>query len=183
MQGINMSALYSATKSLLFSFIILALVGCIEKPATETALSKPVQAAKTAKPGAAIKLVSNSQISIAANELLDTEIVLETMESTGELTIDFSPSQGLTLNNTNTHQTIRFNNSSAIKIPVSLLATANGRYYLNMRISLNNEDSISVRNLAMIVQAGPLAEKAVKLQKTASENIIVLPAQETISGQ
>jgi hypothetical protein len=183
MQGINMSALYSATKSGLALLVIVVLLGCMEKPVVETTLSKPVQTTKTTKPGAAIKLVSSSLISITANELVDTEIFLETMEPRGELSIEFSPSQGLILKNPNTPQTIKFDSSSAIKIPVSLLATANGRYYLNMRISLNNTDSISVRNLAMIVQVGPLTEKAVKLQKTAGENIIVLPAQETISSQ
>jgi len=33
------------------------------------------------------------------------------------------------------------------------------------------------------VQVGPLAEKAFKLQKTAGENMIVLPVGETISSQ
>ena len=183
MQGIKMSTLYSATKSGLALLVIVALLGCIEKPVAETTLSKPVQTTKTTKPGAAIKLVSSSLIFITANELVDSEILLEALEARGELTIDFSPSQGLILKNTNTPQTIKFDSSSVIKIPVSLLATANGRYYLNMRISLNNTDSISVRNLALIVQVGPLAEKAFKLQKTAGENMIVLPVGETISSQ
>jgi hypothetical protein len=184
MQGIIMSTLYSATKSVLALFVTVALLGCMEKSVTEvTTPSKSVQATKTTKPGAAIKLISSSLISINANELAHTNIVLEAMELHGELTVNFSPSQGLNLASTSTPQTIKFDSSAPIKIPVSLVATANGRYYLNMHISLNNVDAISVRNLAVIVQVGPLAEKAVKLQKTVGENIIVLPAQETISSQ
>ena len=179
-----MSALYSAIKIGFALLFIAAFFGCMEKSVTEIiATSKPVQTTKTTKPGAAIKLVSNSLISITTNELAHTDIVLETMESRGELIIDFATSQGLSLKNINTPQSIKLDGSTPIKIPVSLIATSNGRYYLNMHISLNNADTISVRNLAVIVQVGPLVEKAVKLQKTAGENIISLPAQETISSQ
>lgn len=179
-----MSTLYSTIKFGFAFCVTAALFGCMEKPVTEVTLpSKSVQATKTTKPGAAIKLVSNSLISITANELVHTEVVLEAMGSGGELITEFSTSQGLNLENTSTPQAIKFDSSAPIKIPVSLVATANGRYYLNMHISLNNVDAISVRNLAVIVQVGPLAEKAVKLQKTAGENIVVLPAQETISSQ
>lgn len=179
-----MSVLYSAIKSGLALLAIVVLLGCMENPLTEATIPiQSVQSTKTTKPGAAIKLISSSLISINANELAHTNIVLEAMELHGELTVNFSPSQGLNLENTSTPQTIKFDSSAPIKIPVSLVATANGRYYLNMHISLNNVDAISVRNLAVIVQVGPLAEKAGKLQKTIGENIIVLPAQETISSQ
>mgnify|MGYP006910062743 CR=1 FL=1 len=182
--GLIMSTLYSTIKVGFAFCVTAALFGCMEKPVTEVTLpSKSVQATKTTKPGAAIKLVSNSLISITANELVHTEVVLEAMESGGELIIDFSSSQGLSLENISSPQTIKFDGSAPVKIPVSLIATTNGRYYLNMHISLNNADTISVRNLAVIVQVGPLVEKAVKLQKTADENIIALPAQETISSQ
>lgn len=178
-----MSALYSATKSALALLVIAALLGCMEKPVAEVAPSKPAQATKTTKPGAAIKLVSNSLISITRNEQVNTDIVLDAMESSGELTINFSTSQGLNLKNITSPQMIKFDGSVPIKIPIVLMATNNGRYYLNMHISLNNSDAISTRNLAVIVQVGPLMEQAVKLQKTAGENIIALPAHETISSQ
>jgi predicted FMN-binding regulatory protein PaiB len=129
-------------------------------------------------------LVSSSLIAATANQLVRTEIALEAMESSGgELVIDFSASQGLSMENMRTPQTIKFAGSAPIKIPVVLRAASNGRYYLNMHISLNNADAISARNLALIVQVGPVVEKAVKLQKTTGDNIIVLPAQETISSQ
>lgn len=185
MQGIIMTSLYSATKFVLALLAIVMLLGCMEKSVTavSTTPSKSVQATKTTKPGAAIKLVSSSLLSITANELAHTEVVLEAMESSGELIIDFSASQGLSLENISTPQIIKFDTSVPIKIPVVLMATSNGRYYLNMHISLNNTDAISARNLAVIVQVGPLVEQAVKLQKTAGENIIALPAKETISSQ
>jgi hypothetical protein len=179
-----MSTLYSSIKAGFALLLIGALFGCMEKSITEAvSTTKSVQATKTTKPGAAIKLVSKSLISIAANELAHTEVVLDAMESAGELIIDFSTSQGLRLENISAPQTIKFDGSAPIKIPVVLMATSNGRYYLNMHISLNNNDAISARNLAVIVQVGPLVENAVQLQKTTGENIILLPAQETISSQ
>jgi hypothetical protein len=184
MQGLLMGTLYFAIKSVFAIFVFVALFGCMEEPVTEVTIpSKSVQATKTTKPGAAIKLVSNAMISITANELVHTEVVLEAMESGGELLIDFSTSQGLSLKNIITPQSIKLDGSATVKIPVSLVAPANGRYYLNMHISLKNTDVVSVRNLAVIVQVGPSVEKAVRLQKPAGENIIALPAQETISAQ
>ncbi len=184
MQGLIMSTLSSAIKFGLVALAIIALLSCKEKPVADTMNApEPVQATKTTKPGAAIKLVSNSLIAITANELAHTEIVLETVESHGELVVDFSSSQGLSLKNINTPQTIKFNGAIPIKIPVSLIASANGRYYLNMHIRLTGNDAILVRNLAVIVQVGPVVEKSVKLQKTIGENVIALPAQETISSQ
>jgi len=182
MQGLIMSTLSFAIKSGLALFVIAAFLSCNEKPITELiTATKPVQTTKTAKPGAAIKLVSNSLIAISANELVHTDILLEAMESQGELIVEFSSSQGLILDNISPSHTIKLNGAAPIKIPVAIRAISNGRYYLNMHISLNNTDAISVRNIALIVQVGPLLDSAVKFQKTAGENLIVLPAQETIS--
>jgi len=179
-----MSISFFTLKSGLGLLIILVLMGCMEKSVIEPSESlKTNQPTKTTKPGAAIKLISNSLISVTANEQINTEIALEIAEPNGELIIDFSPSQGLRLVNTITPQAIPFYSSAPIKIPVTLIAATNGRYYLNMHISLKVADVISARNLALIVQVGSSVDKSVQLKKTAGENIIVLPAQETISSQ
>lgn len=165
-------------------FVILSLFGCMKKSVIESSeFIKSNHLTKTTKPGAAVKLMSNSLISVTANERIHTEIALEIAEPSGELVIDFSPSQGLRLENTITPQTIQFDSSAPIKIPVTLIAATNGRYYLHMHISLKVADVISARNLALIVQVGPYVDKPIQLKKTAGENIITLPAQETIYGQ
>jgi hypothetical protein len=179
-----MNVLCFSMKFSLTLIAVAAFLGCMEKPVTEITMpTQFTQPIKTVKPGAAVKLVSSALISITANDLTNTNIILEVMEPDGELIVGFLPSQGLSLEGLNTPQVITLDSSSPIKIPVSLRATTNGRYYLNMHISLKNADTISVRNLAVIVQVGPLVDKAVKLQKTDGENITVLPAQETISTQ
>jgi len=179
-----MKFLYCSLKSgfVLFVFSVLIL-GCVEKSvARSAATAESTPPIKTAKPGAAIKLVSDSLLSVVANEVVHTDIVLQTSEPSGELIIDFSATQGLSLENTITSQTIKFHASSPIKIPIVVKALSDGRYYLNLRIKLNNAATASVRNLALIIQAGPLSEKASRVQKIAGENVIVLPAQETISS-
>jgi hypothetical protein len=179
-----MSILSTTIKFALGLTIILTSLSCVEKTVIEP--SKPIkinQSAKTAKPGAAIKLISNSSISAAAHELIQTEIALEIAEPGGELFIEFFPSQGLSLHNTITPQIIQFEPSAPVKIPVTLMAETNGRYYLNMHIRLKVGDEISARTLAVIVQVGSSVIPSVQLKKSVGENIIVLPAQETISSQ
>ena len=200
-----MSAFYSVIKSGLVLVVFAGLLGCMEKTVTESPASvKSIESAnnannatmastaatpivatneKTAKPGAAIKLVSDSLISVTANEQVATEVVLETMESSGELILEFYPTQGLSLVNTSMRQTIQLDAATSIKIPIILMAAANGRYYLNMHISLHNRDTALARKLALIVQVGPVVDRAVSHQKITGENVIVLPAQETISSQ
>jgi hypothetical protein len=197
-----MSAFYSVIKFGLVLVVFVGLLGCMEETVTKSPASvksvKSVKSAaiastvatpivataeKTAKPGAAIKLVSDSMISIAANERVPTDIVLDAMESGGELTLEFYPTQGLSVVNTSIRQTIKLDAASPIKIPIVLMAPANGRYYLNMHISLHNGDAALARKLALIVQVGPVVDRAVSHQKITGENVIVLPAQETISSQ
>lgn len=184
MQGINMSALHSVKNMAFTLLIFLALTGCEEKATTDSLaplIANP--STKNAKPGASIWLRSTSPLYITPYDLVHTDIFLETSESSGELTIHFSPSEGLTLKNMDSQQFIKLDGSGSIKIPLSLHTTSVGRYYLNMHITVNNADTVSVRNIAVIVQAGAILEKNIKLEKVTGENIIRLPTKETISGE
>lgn len=163
--------------------IMACLFGCSGKAETEISQSiKPVVHSKAIKPGAPIKLISAHLIAISSNEQTHIDIVFETKVSSGELMLELSPSNGLDLLDTPIRHTISLTSSTAIKIPVNLVAVAEGRYYLNIQASLNDGDSVSARNLALIVQVGPVAGKALQLKKTSGDSIISLPAQETISN-
>lgn len=138
--------------------------------------------AKEFKPGAAIQLLSDSLLTIDASQEVQVKVHLSSPKIGEEMAVDFSTTPGLMLVATQLHQDIGFSTAASIEIPVRLLAKANGRYYLKMRIELHDGAIVSYRNLAVIVQVGPVADKAAKLHKSAEQNVIVLPAQETISS-
>jgi hypothetical protein len=175
--------IFDCAISMLFIFLAaLVLSACTEKRAAEA--SAPVSIAqpkKMAKPGAAIRLVSDPLILIMPNQPMQTTIVLANMGAQNDISVRFSPSQGLALGDTLSHHLIENVRDASVNIPITLIATSSGRYYLNMLISVNDTEVIRVRNLAVIVQVGPVVNHAPQFKKTAGENVIVLPTQETIS--
>lgn len=168
-------------------FAAISFGGCNDRTVSDVSPNKSVTKNKEAKPGAAIKLISDPQVFINANEVRSLDLLLSSQETKGELNLEFSATHGLELLETSLKQTIHLDSHSLIEIPVKMKAVENGRYYLNIRATINNEDVISARNLALIVQVGEPSTasdgKPPQLKKPASENIIILPAQETISNQ
>ncbi len=138
------------------------------------------------KPGAAIKMISDSQVFVKPNDIALVELVLDVREIADVLTIELSPSEGLALVDTQGMQMIRLQPDLPAKIPVKIRASQNGRYYLNIHATLTGSDIALARNFALIVQAGDAHKAdeagALQLQKPAGEQLIVLPAQETISN-
>lgn len=178
-----MNVLAGAIKIACVLLAITSVCACTEKRVAEkpvtTNASLPI---KTAKLGAAIKLVSESIISIEPNQPTPTNIVLAGMPNQSDVSIQFSPSQGLSLGDAALHQVIK-NNSARLIIPITLMAQSKGRYYINMHVRVSNSDSEElVRNLAVIVQVGSLEDHLSQFKKTTGENVIILPAQETISA-
>ena len=164
--------------------IVLMFSGCSGKSDnTTTTHSVATSYPKEAKPGAPVKMVSPSSISINPSQLTQINIELETSEADGYLELDFLPSQGLDIGNTPKHQDVNLSNTSILKIPVTLFTHADGRYYLNMHVRINNSESSSTRTLALIVQAGAKAGKKMQFKKPAQENVVSLPAEEKISSQ
>jgi len=178
---------FSRVNQLLLAFLVaLSLFACSGK--TETIVDQTKKSfihEKIGKPGAAIKLISPSSISAEPNQTTNIDILLEATESTGVLTIEFNQTQGLELVSSPNRQTINLPSSSPIKIPVSFVSSANGRYYLNIHATINNNDLVAVRNFAVIVEVGPQsnpsASTSLQLKKSSGENVISLPAQESIS--
>ena len=201
MEGFNMNFLCRALKLYFVLSIVVSLFGCSDKiqPATKQSIvqaNKPKVSQleqkdknqkqikqKEVKPGAAVKLISPSIITINPDEQMPIEILLEVKETSGELQVELSPPAELNLLDTVIERTVSLASSNTIKIPVTLMATTNGRYYLKIHARINNGDETSTRNLAIIVQVGPVVEKSVQLKKVSRDNVISLPAQETISTQ
>lgn len=173
--------LFRLTIILFAGLISACLLACQEK---SSALSQPGNAVvrvKEAKPGAAIKLISSPIVFISANEPTQVDLLLNAKESTGALNLELSATDGLEVLDTQMHQKITLTPSITIKVPVKLRAITDGRYYLNIHTSIDNGSSPS-RTLALIVQVGAEG-KAIQLKKPSGENVITLPAQETISNQ
>jgi len=167
---------------LLSGLLLVGLSACHEKPVTVVQPVKKAQHLKEAKPGAAISLSSESITVINANEISSTELIFEVSEPSGTLMIELSPAGGLELLDTQTSQRIAFSSPGPIKVPVKLRALVDGRYYLNIHATLDNGDVISNRGLALIVQVGPEKARLNQLKKSSGDNVISLPAQETISN-
>jgi hypothetical protein len=168
------------------SLLVLCSPACSEKSQSNVKQSMtPVKEprGKAIKPGAAVKLVSPSIVYIKAGEKSFVEILLETKENLGKLSIELSAPSELDLSDTSLKTTINLPSRSAVKIPVNLLASANGRFYLNLLARVSSADTATIRNLTLIVQVGPEPVKTLQLKKTSGENVISLPAQETISSQ
>lgn len=167
---------------LFMGLAFFCLLGCHEKSSATSQPNKIGTHTKEVKPGAAVKLISSPIISINANELVQIELLLDVKESSGTLSLEFSPTNGLSLLDTNALQNFHFSQATTINIPVKVRANSNGRYYLNIHVSIDNGDSLSTRNLALIVQVGAEVEKSTQLKKMSNENVISMPAQETISN-
>jgi hypothetical protein len=160
---------------------MLCLSTCTDKVEHITKASIKTKHFKEAKPGAPITLSSSSLISLNSNTPTQVEILLDTQISQGELQVELETTAGLELMNTQSRQQLSL--THPIKIPITLIANTNGRYYLNLHLDLSTNDSRLTRNLAVIVQVGPVAEETVKFKKAAGENVISLPAKETISNK
>ena len=177
---------FHANEKKLIAIFSIALMfsGCSGKSDnTTTTHSVATSYKKEAKPGALVKMVSPSIISINPSQLTQINIELETSGEDGDLELDFLPSQGLDIGNTPKHQTVSLSNTPLLKIPVTLFAHADGRYYLNMHVRISNSESSSTRTLALIVQAGAETGKNIQFKKPADENVVSLPAEEKISSQ
>ncbi|MFO1387633.1 hypothetical protein [Cellvibrio sp.] len=171
--------IFSSRFLVVLVLLLPLLSGCTEKPAQSSVIEPAYK--KHAKSGAAVKLISDSIIRVSPNEIIDSELLLATGDSTGELYIALSTTEGLELLDGKRQLNVQLNDSKLVKIPVKLRALRNGRFYLHMQVTAETGGSLSSRSLALIVQSGPEVQKATQFQKPAGENIISMPAQETRS--
>lgn len=172
-----MGALHSKI-ILITAFVLSGLLGCQEK--SQTSVTRSPAHIKHLKPGAAITLASDAILMIQPKEIVATDILLDVNHDLGELSLEFSASPGLSLVDTSTSIKLAIG-QNPVRVPVKLLALTDGRFYLNIQARVTTTDSSSSRNLAVIVQAGATPEKPPQFNKPSGDQVISLPAQETIS--
>lgn len=150
-------------------------------------LHLPSMSKKEIKPGASVSLESTAIININANQRTDIKLALKTPVSSGTMHVDVIPGDGLQVLNAPTTYDVTLDGSASYPYKADVFAPNNGRFYLNLHVTLDNAEVISSRSLAAIIQVGPIAEESLqssKLLKTSSgENIISLPAEETVTHQ
>lgn len=185
--------LISAMKNILLMILIFCLfptAGCQQKGEQEVIAaplhkSQLLTRTKTAKPGAPVSLVSANRITINENKESTVIVLLKAQSASGTIDVQISSSEGLQVLSRAELLDVHLNADGYYQLPVSVLAPRNGRYYLNLQVIISNSENVLSRALAVIVQVGlPGEANQVPMQMmkpVTDENIISLPAQETIN--
>jgi len=143
------------------------------------------QSHQMGKPGAAVSLKNTEPLYARVPGVYEYQLQLVSPLHTGKMIIDASTSNGITIVSPERHFEFVLQEGSEYKLPLTLNASAEGRFYIQLHVSIVAYGKTSVRAISAIVQVGA---PAVKMQKTMttssadkSDSVISLPAQETIS--
>lgn len=162
--------------------------GIREKVQPQYMESKKTIVHKTAKPGAMVSLATPSLVEISENQKVPVTVELKTTVRSGKMEVDISALDGLQLLTENKRFGFTLNGADTYSIPVDLIAIKQGRYYVNLAVSIDDGETVMMRTLAVIVQAGKVIQVnreqktqfSLKSSDGSNENIIIMPAQETI---
>lgn len=137
------------------------------------------------KPGAAVSLKDITPLYAPVPGVYEFQLQLISPNDTGKMTIDVAASDGVTIVSPETHFEFVLQEGGEYKLPLALNASAEGRFYVQLHVSIVADGKTSMRAIAAILQVGA---PTVKVQKTISKSsadkshpVISLPAQETIS--
>lgn len=138
-----------------------------------------------AKPGAAVSLKNTAPLYAPAAGVYEYELQLISPMQTGKMVVDVSVSDGVTIVSPVHQFEFALQKGGEYRLPLALNASSEGRFYIQLHVSVVVDGQTSARSIAAILQVG---EPAVKAQKTMlksptdkAESVISLPAQETIS--
>lgn len=138
-----------------------------------------------AKPGAAVSLKNSEPLYAAAPGVYEYQLLLLSPNHKGKMTVDASTSDGLTIVSSARHFEFELQEGGEYSVPLTINASAEGRFYIQLHISIAADGQTSARVIAAILQVGEAAVKAKKAAAKSSaqgvEEVISLPAQETIS--
>jgi|GEM_PF-3572936 len=154
--------------------------------------SSPVRGEKSehqqhprAKPGAAVSLKNTTPLYAPAPGVYEYQLQLISPNDTGKMTINVAASDGVTIVSPESHFEFVLQEGGEYKVPLALNASAEGRFYIQLHVSIVVDGQTSVRAIAAILQVGEPAAKAQKTMLNSSadksDSVISLPAQETIS--
>lgn len=136
------------------------------------------------KPGAAVSLKNTEPLYAPGPGVFEYQLQLVSSKHAGKMTVEVSTSDGVTIVSPERQFEFVLQESGEYRLPLTLNANSNGRFYIQLHVSTAVEGQTSARAIAAILQVG---EPMVKVQKTASRSsadktgaVISLPAQETI---
>lgn len=195
--------------SLAIMVAVVIIVGCGAKPSTipvqPPVKEKPVEGSSLAaqknpqagierhgherhalvKPGAAVSLKNPEPFFAAVPGTYEYPLALLSSVREGKMIVDVSTSEGLAIVSSVQHFEFALHERGDYSLPLVIKASKEGRFYIQLQVSVIIGEQRSARALAAIVQVG---EPAVKANKAApngtgpeAESVISLPAQETIS--
>lgn len=168
---------------------LLPTTGCQQKSKHEMVSSSVNESqlltrTKTAKPGAPVSLISANIVTIGKNRESTVVVLLKAQSASEIIYIELNSSEGLQVLSGAEKKEVHLNTDGYYHLPVSVLALNSGRYYLNLRVIIGEPETFISRNLAIIIQVDPLAQAdqspMLMMKSVTEENIILLPAQETI---
>ena len=167
--------------------VLLIFLSACDTPAVtpDTVAPKNTSHRHTVKPGASVKLENTQPFFLGKPGVGDLELLLSTLQNDGTMVIDISTGEGLQLESSS-HYEFPLGKNSEYKLPITIHAVSEGRYYVNLRVSLVHNERREHRIITAIVQVGEAAKKVQKaslqeIEKSKEEKLITLPAQETIS--
>lgn len=137
------------------------------------------------KPGAAVSLHGAQPLLIPTPGVYEYSLQLLSPVRDGKMTVDVSVTDGITIVSATRHFEFELREGGEYRVPLTVNASSEGRFYIQLHVSINTDGQSSSRVIAAIVQVG---EPVVKTQKAAAKSttkdgdeVISLPAQETIS--
>jgi hypothetical protein len=172
-------------------FCLFFVVGCQQKSKQEIIVaplkgSQSLTRTKTAKPGAPVSLVSANIVTVNENKESTVIVILKAQSASETIDVKINSSEGLQVLSVTEVRNVHLNANGYYEVPISVLALNDGRYYLHLQVLIGDAENFLSRALAIIVQVGsPNEAKQVPLRMMKSvtdENIILLPAQETINA-
>lgn len=137
------------------------------------------------KPGATVSLKSTQPLTALTPGVYEYSLQLLSPVRNGKMTVNVSVSDGITIISSARHFEFDLHEGGEYRVPLTINANVEGRFYIQLHVSIKADGQSSSRVIAAILQVG---EPAVKAQKAAAKSsvqaadaVISLPAQETIS--
>lgn len=142
---------------------------------------------KHVKPGAAVGLKDSTPLFAPAPGSYEYQLSLISPLHTGNMTVVALAGEGITILSPVTRFEFVLENNGEYVFPLTINAAQEGRYYIQLHMSIVVDGQPASRVIAVILQVAdsPVTKQKVSIKRSDanSDGVIVLPAQETISPQ
>ncbi|MEN0039010.1 MAG: hypothetical protein AAGC78_18165 [Cellvibrio sp.] len=140
---------------------------------------------KRVKPGAAVSLKDSSPLHASVPGAYEYHLSLISPVSAGEMTVVASAGDGIAILSPITQFEFALQDGGEYVIPLTINAAQEGRFYIQLHVTVKTGEQSVSRVIAVILQVGdtPVTKQkaSVNSSDAQSDSVIVLPAQETIS--